>query len=191
MRTSPRTGPIAACVAVLLTACSGPLAEPVVGPAILALGDEEVELAVTACTLVGGRLMEELPEGGAEVTVVAEGPDHTGRPLRVTARRGTDVVAPHRFELLEISRGDVEERIEVIVVLRGWDRDTGTWTQIDPDAPRARQVVAQGLFEIDGARLATHAAGARAGDGRRIPVRFEAVCPPQLERDPGVAAPRR
>ncbi len=177
--------PLAALLALVVGACA--TVDPTTGPATLHLGDSRLELEVTACSLVAGRLLEALPEGGAEVTVVAEGTDEDGDPVRVTARRGTDVVAPHRFELLEISRGEVSEQLQVMVVLRGYDRTEGTWSQVDPDAPGARVRVPAGLFEIDDARLATRAASAARSDGTEVAVAFEAVCPPQLERDPGVA----
>ena len=121
------------------------------------------------------------------MTVVAEGEDAAGEAVRVTARRGTDEVAPHRFELLEVSRGTVTERLEVVVVLRGYDRVRGTWTQVDPDAPGARRNVREGLFEIDGARLASRTASAYTPEGTEVAVAFEAVCPPELERDAGLA----
>ena len=185
----PRTARtlIAALVEAAVAACGGPSPAAGVGPAHLDLGDDRLELTVTACTLVAGRLLEEVPAGGSEVTVVAEGQDAAGEPVRVTARRGTDEVAPHRFELLEISRGAVTEHLEVVVVLRGYDRVRGTWTQVDPDAPGARRRVGAGLFEIDGARLASRAASAYTPDGTEVTVAFEAVCPPELERDAGLA----
>lgn len=178
---------LAALVAAVVAACGSPSPGSGLGPAHLAFGDDRLELTVTACTLVAGRLLEEVPAGGSEVTVVAEGQDTAGEPVRVTARRGTDEVAPHRFELLEISRGAVTEGLEVVVLLRGYDRVRDTWTQVDPDAPGARRNVREGLFEIDGARLVSRAASAYAPDGTEVTVAFEAVCPPELERDAGLA----
>ncbi len=97
-----RTASVAVTLAVLLAACAPTAGDRAVGPATLHLAATRMELAVTSCALIGGRLLEELPEGGAEVAVIAEGHDDTGVPVRVTARRGTDVVAPHRFEVLEM-----------------------------------------------------------------------------------------
>ena len=186
-RTASVAVTLAVLLAVLLAACAPTAGDRAVGPATLHLAATRMELAVTACALIGGRLLEELPEGGAEVAVIAEGHDDTGIPVRVTARRGTDVVAPHRFEVLEITWGEVSDHLEVVVVLRGFDRATATWTQVDPDVPGARRAVPQGLFEIDGARLVARGTAVRAAGEGAVPVAFEALCPPQLERDPGLA----
>ena len=187
-----RTVQLSVVAGVLLAAllgCAGPdPASTASGRATLQFDGVKIGLDVTGCALLNGRFLEDLPPGGAEVSLVAEGRDVDGSPVRVTARRGTDEVAPHRFDLLEIAVGEVERHLEVLVVLRGLDRDTGTWTQVDPDAPDARRPVAGPLFDVDGTRLtAARSVAPTPADGRRIAVSLEATCPPQLGSDPGLA----
>lgn len=188
MSRTVRRSVVAGALLATLLSCAGP--DPSVsasGRATLELDGAAIDLDVTGCALLGGRFLEELPAGGVEVSLVAEGHDADGSPVRVIARRGTDEVAPHRFDLLEVAVGEVEHHLEVLVVLRGFDRDTGTWTQVDPDAPDARRPVTGPLFDVDGTRLTAQSAAPTSTDGRRVPVSLEATCPPQLGPDPGLA----
>ena len=179
---------VAGVLLASLLGCAGPdPAGAAAGRATLQLDGAEIDLAVTRCALLAGRLLDELPVGGTEVTLVAEGRDDDGSPVRVIARRGTDEVAPHRFDLLEVAVGEVAHHLEVLVVLRGFDRDSGTWTQIDPDAPDARRPVAGPLFAVDGTRLTARSRAPAPTDGRRVPVALEATCPPKPGADPGLA----
>ncbi|GEM_PF-1973560 len=183
-----RRSVVAGAMLATLLGCAGP--DPsgsTTGRATLVLNGASIDLEVTGCALLGGRFLEELPAGGVEVSLVAEGRDADGSPVRVIARRGTDEVAPHRYDLLEVAVGEVEHHLEVLVVLRGFDRDTGTWTQVDPDAPGARRPVAGPLFDVEGTRLTARSVAPTPTDGRRVPVSLEATCPPQLGPDPGLA----
>ena len=183
-----RRSVVAGAMLATLLGCAGP--DPsgsTTGRATLVLNGASIDLEVTGCALLGGRFLEELPAGGVEVSLVAEGRDADGSPVRVIARRGTDEVAPHRFDLLEVAVGEVEHHLEVLVVLRGFDRDTGTWTQVDPDAPDARRPVAGPLFDVEGARLTARSVTPAPDDGRPVPLSLEATCPPQLGPDPGLA----
>lgn len=185
-RRSWTFGVAGALVAGLL-ACSGPVAEQPVGRGLLQLDASRIELDVVHCALTAGRLIDEVPAGGSEVSLIAEGRDRDERPVRVVARRGTDVVAPHRFDVLEVSVGEVERDLEVLVLLRGFDRDSGDWSQIDPDAPGARRDVDGPLFAVEGVGLRARGTARLDAGGERVPIRLEAVCPPALDADPGLA----
>ncbi len=170
-----------------LLACTAPFAERPVGQGRLQLDGSRIELDVVDCALISGRLIDELPAGGSEVSLVATGRDSDERPVHVVVRRGTDVVAPHRFDVLEVSIGEVEQDLEVLVLVRGFDRDTGAWSQIDPDAPGARRDVDGPLVRVDGARLRAHSTVSLDASGQRVPVALEAACPPVSHADPGLA----
>ena len=188
MSRTVRRSVVAGALLATVLGCAGP--DPsgsAAGRATLELDGSTIDLAVTRCALLGGRFLENLPPGGVEVSLVAEGRDTDGSPVRVIARRGTDEVAPHRFDLLEVAVGEVERHLEVLVVLRGFDRDTGTWTQVDPDAPDARRPVPGPLVDVDGTRLRARSVAPAPADGRRVPVSLEATCPPQLGPDPDLA----
>jgi hypothetical protein len=186
-RTMRRSVVAGALLATLLGRASPDPSGPATGQATLELDGSRIDLAVTRCALLGGRFLEQLPPGGVEVSLVADGRDADGSPVRVIARRGTDEVAPHRFDLLEVAVGEVEHHLEVLVVLRGFDRDTGSWTQVDPDAPDARRPVTGPLFDLDGTRLRARSVAPAPTDGRPVPVSLEATCPTQLGPDPGLA----
>lgn len=169
-----------------LLGCS-PTAEQLVGQGWLQLDEARIELDVTECALLAGHLIDQVPAGGSEVSLVAEGRSADQRPVRVVARRGTDVVAPHRFDVLEVEVGEVEGDLRVLVLLRGFDRDTGRWSQIDPDAPLARRDVDGPLFAVDGAELRAHTTAVLEPGGDLVPIVLEAGCPPATDADPGVA----
>ena len=203
---------VAGAVLALAGGCVSNDVEPLTGVATLHLDDDEVDLTVTRCALVGGRLLTALPDGGSELTLVAEGRDAAGTPVRLTIRRGTDVRAPHRFDLVEVSVGEFGEQggldrrgrpagaggsngevavtfpaPEVLVLFRGLDTDTGVWTEIDPSAPTARREVPGALVHVDGAGLTMDGTALRPPDGRRVRVSVAASCPPGLEPAPGTA----
>lgn len=170
-----------------LLACTTPLTDPPVGSGWLQLDGSRIELDVVDCALISGRLIDEVPAGGSEISLVAEGRDGDERPVLVVVRRGTDIVAPHRFDVLEVTIGEVERDLEVLVLVRGFDRDTGTWNQIDPNAARARRDVDGPLVTVDGAGLRAHSTVSLDASAQRIPVTLEAACPPVLHADPGLA----
>jgi len=186
VRTTFRVG-VAGALAAGLLACTGPLAQDRVGHGWLQLDGSRIALEVRDCALISGRLIEELPAGGSEVSLIAEGRDGDGQPVRVVVRRGTDVVAPHRFDVLEVAIGEVDGDLEVLVLVRGFDRDTGAWSQIDPDAPGARRDVDGPLIRVDGAGLRARRALGRDGRGQQVPIALEAMCPPVSHADPGLA----
>lgn len=177
---------MAGALVVGLIACSAPGGDRLLGRGWLELDGDRIDLAVTECALVAGRLIDRIPSGGSEVSLVAEGRDD-GREVRVVARRGTDVVAPHRFHVLEVAIGEVERDLEVLVVLRGYDRATDAWSQIDPDAPLARRDVDGPLFAVEGRHLHARATTSLRPGSDRILLVLEASCPPVVDADPGVA----
>lgn len=185
-RTVWRIGVAGALVAGLL-ACTAPATDPLVGRGWLELGGARIDLDVLECALLSGRLIDQLPAGGSEISLIAEGRARDQRPVRVVARRGTDVVAPHRFHVLEVAIGEVQRDLEVLVLLRGFDRDTGGWSQIDPDAPLARRDVDGPLFSVDGTHLRARTTASLGAGRPRVAVVLEAGCPPVTQADPGVA----
>lgn len=186
---APRWIALLTAVVLLSAACTRPLtvvgsAEPT---ATLTLDGEPVSLRLTSCGLVNGRLLEALPDGGTEVTLTAHGRLADRRPVAVRVRRGTDMLTPERFELLEVTLGEVDQAIESLVTFRGRDEATGTWTEVDPEAPGARRTVTGGLVEIDGPRLRLATTVSRPSDGRQVILRLDATCPASLELAPGTA----
>jgi hypothetical protein len=186
---APRWSPLLAAVALLVAACAGvvPAAGPAAPEATLTLDGETGPLTLTSCALVNGRLLEEVPDGGAETTLTAVGQLADGRPIRLAVRRGTDRLPPQRFELVELTIGEVERSIETLVAFRGRDDADGTWTEVDAETPTARRAVPGGLVEVDGSRLTVTATAARPSDGRRVQLSIEATCPVELEPAPGTA----
>jgi len=178
---------VAGALVAGLLGCTAPSGDQLVGRGWLQLDQARIELEVTECALLAGHLIDRLPAGGSEVSLVAEGRDQDQRPVRVVARRGTDVVAPHRFHVLEVMIGEVERDLRVLVLLRGFDRATGRWSQIDPDAPSARGDVEGPLFAVDGAGLRARTAATLEPGGERVTVALVASCPPAAGADPGLA----
>ncbi len=180
---------LAVLASLVLIGCADPPApEPTaVGEAMLEIDGRRIELDVVSCGLIGGRFTETPPPTGSERTLLAAGESATDGPVAVSVRRTRDEVAPQQVQTVEISLGDPEEFVRALVLYRGLDEDTGTWSEIDPDATDARVTVPGPLLELDGASLRAEGAASLPEDGRRVLVRLEARCPIETDGTPGIA----
>ncbi len=157
------------------------------GSATLEVDGRRIDLDVVSCGLIGGRFMSAPPPTGSERTLLATGETPTDGPVSVAVRRTRDEAAPHHVQTVEISLGDPAEDVRALVLYRGLDEDTGTWSEIDPDAPDPRVAVPGPLLDLDGASLRAEGSASLPEDGRRIVVRLDARCPVEVDGAPGVA----
>lgn len=176
-------------MASVLLGCADPIPRTpaAAGSATLEVDGRRIDLDVVSCGLIGGRFMSAPPPTGSERTLLATGETSTDGPVSVAVRRTRDEGAPHHVQTVEISLGDPAEDVRALVLYRGLDADTGTWTEIDPQALDPRVAVPGPLLELDGASLRAEGSASLPEDGRRILVRLEARCPVEVDGTPGVA----
>lgn len=155
----------------------------------LTIGDEVVDLTVTGCATIGGRLAANLPVEGSETTLTATGRTDADRPVEVVVRRTRSGQAPHVVQSVEIGIGDPRRRIEALVLYRAFDEDTERWTSIDPDAPSSRAEAAGPLLILLDDGLRANGVARRADTGSPVAVRLDADCPIELDDGPGLAHP--
>lgn len=172
-----------------LVGCTDPSApDPTdVGTASLEIEGRRIDLDVVDCGLIDGRFRPTPPPTGSERTLFAAGDTDADGPVTVAVRRTRDDVAPHQVQTVEISLGDPEVAVQALVLYRGLDEDTGTWSEIDPDAADARVTVRGPLLQLTGASLRAEGSASMPDDGRRVLVQLQARCPVEVDGVPGIA----
>jgi hypothetical protein len=188
-RASRRRARLAVLMALVLVGCADPPtpAPASAGTATLDIDGRRIDLDVVACGLIDGRFPATPPPTGSERTLVAAGETTVDGPVAVSVRRTRDDVAPQHVETVEISIGDPEEAVQALVLYRGLDEDSGTWSEIDPDAADPRVTVPGPLLELTGASLRAEGSASMPTDGRRVLVRLDARCPIEVDGTPGIA----
>jgi hypothetical protein len=174
---------------MLAVGCTDP-PEPeptAVGAAALEIDGRRIDLDIITCGLIDGRFTPSPPPSGSERTLVAAGETERDGPVSVAVRRTRDEVAPQQVQTVEISLGDPEVAVQALVLYRGLDETTGTWSEIDPDAADPRVTTPGPLLELTGASLRAEGSASMPEDGRRVVVRLEARCPVEVDAVPGIA----